>query len=78
MNEHRYHVIAADEREALMKERLKTVEVEHFRLMLEVRLARVLNTAEAEIVAAESHLAALEVQIAALARWLGIEETIGA
>jgi hypothetical protein len=74
INPYSYRVLDAEDQEAILQDRLHTIEVEHFKIMIEIRLARVMNTAEAEIVGAESHLAALEVQSAALAQWLGIEE----
>lgn len=74
INGYSYRLLESDDQALLMGERLKTIETEHFKIMMEIRLARVMNTAEAEIVGAESHLAALEVQATALAQWLGIAE----
>lgn len=69
-----YHVLTAEDRADLMRERLRQMEAEYFKLELELRLADVVGQAEAFNPAGQILLATTEAKAAALRAWLDMKE----
>jgi hypothetical protein len=70
-----YHVLTAEDRKELLRERLRQLEAEYFKLELELRLADVVGQAEAFNPAGQILLATTEAKAAALRAWLDMKET---
>jgi hypothetical protein len=67
----RYEVLTGDDQRALMRERLRGLEADHFRLCLELRLAAAVGGVTDDVNAAtQIELAAIDVKVTALASWL--------
>jgi hypothetical protein len=74
----RYVTLTDDDRKVLIRERLRKLEADHFRLCLEVRLAEVTGDAEKLNIVAQVELAGCEVRASALRAWLEMEEPVDA
>lgn len=71
-----YHELTDEDRSQLLRERLRQLEAEHFKLDLELRLADVVGQADALNPHAQVLLATAEAKAAALRAWLDIREPI--
>lgn len=69
-----YEYLSDTDRANIMRERLRHIEAEHFRVGLEVRLAATVGDADQVNPVAQIELAALEVKAAALRAWLDVKE----
>lgn len=69
-----YQFLTPEDRDALMRARLRELEAEHFKLNLELRLADVVGQAEAVNPQAQIALATIEAKAAALHAWLDQKE----
>jgi hypothetical protein len=69
-----YHMLSPDDRLTLLRDRLRELEAEHFKVDLELRLADVVGQAEALNPTAQIMLATCEAKAAALRAWLDVNE----
>jgi hypothetical protein len=71
VTEFRYEILNGDDQRALMRDRLRRLEADYFRLCLELRLAATVGGETDEVALATQHeLAAIEVKASALRSWL--------
>lgn len=69
-----YQALTPDDRAALLRERLRRLEIDHFNLDLEIRLAGVIGEADALNPQVQIALATVEAQAAALRAWIDQRE----
>lgn len=68
-----YELLTAENRVTLLRDRLRRLEADHFKLELELRLADTVGEAELLNPSYQVALATLEAKAAALRAWLGHE-----
>lgn len=69
-----YVILTDEDRKTIIRERLRKLEADHFRLCLEVRLAEVTGNAGELHLVAQVELAGCEVMASALRAWLDMTE----
>ena len=71
---YRYEMLTDDDQSVLMRDRLRRLEADHFKVSLEVRLAELIGDADTLNPVAQVELAGIEVKADALGNWLHLKE----